>query len=98
MCRIFHARIKVQKRKEQVEREKAQKQMERDIDTRIEEIHGDWMNDILATRIQTQARSVLAKRSVSTWECTLHESQFEKERTFVVGANGCYTSIVVVIS
>jgi len=80
VVRMIQARAIVEKRAAQVEKELADRQRMEEIEGRLEDMHKGWMGEILATRIETQARSKLAKNAVARRTILSKEEKEERER------------------
>ena len=76
-ARIIKAQKIVYKRKLVIAEEKRMKGEEEELDRRIEGIHSDWEQDLLATRISTQVRGNMGKAQAGK---KIEENKFEKEK------------------
>ncbi len=76
-ARIIKAQKVVHKRKHVLAEEAKLKGEQEELDRRIEGIHSDWEQGLLATRIETMARGNLGKAHA---EKKVEENKFEKEK------------------
>ncbi len=50
------------------------------LDGRLDDMHGDWMNELLAIRIETAGRGLLAKKTVDKQKIIVQQNQAEKSK------------------
>jgi len=80
IVRMLQARVIVEKRAAQFAREMEIRQQMEELENRLGDMHTGWMGEILATRIETQARSKLAKNAVARRSILSKTEKEEKER------------------
>lgn len=80
VVRMLQARVIVEKRMAEVEKEREERRRLEEIEGQLEGMHEDWMGEILATRIETQVRGKLAKNAVARKTILTKAEKEEKER------------------
>ena len=70
----------VAKRKQFLLEEYKKELMLEALDGRLDDMHGDWMNELLAIRIETASRGLLAKKTIGKQKVIVQQNQAAKSK------------------